>query len=81
MNVAARLLTKSTVVTIIAVAAATVIFALDRWITQDHPTQQDWLETLLIPVVVGFPIALYIFAQSERLHDAYQQLATLNAAT
>ena len=76
-----RILTKAAATTAVAVVAATVVFVIDRAITRDTIGEREWLEILLIPIVVGMPIATYIFAQAEKLMSAYTQLTELNGET
>ena len=76
-----RILIKSAATTAVAVVAALAVFAADRWVTGGSIDKRDWLETLIIPIVVGMPIACYVFFQAEKLRRAYTQLATLNAVT
>lgn len=76
-----RILLRSTATTAVAAVLAVVVFVLDRSITGADISERDWLETILIPIVVGMPIAWYVFTQNEKLSTAYHRLAESNAAT
>lgn len=76
-----RILGKSAATTAVAVIAALVVFVVVRWTTRSAIDDRDWLETLLILIVVGMPISYYIFTQAEKLRTAYVQLAALNGLT
>ena len=76
-----RILFKSILTTAVAAIGALLVFALIRMDGGDPITVRDWWETSLIPVVVGFPIAAYIFRQGEMLRESHERLVVLNAET
>lgn len=74
-----RIVGKASGTTAVAVVAALAVFIIARWITGAPIDERDWLETIFIPIIVGMPIACYVFAQAEKLRSAYVELAELNA--
>lgn len=76
-----RIVGKASGTTAVAVVAALAVFIIARWITGGTIDERDWLETIFIPIIVGMPIACYVFAQAEKLRSAYVELAELNAVT
>lgn len=66
-------------VTAIAVVATYLVFLTTRAVFGIPHTRYDLIECFAIPVVVGFPIAFYVFGQMERLRAAHDTLAALNA--
>jgi diguanylate cyclase (GGDEF)-like protein len=74
-------LMKSLATTLLAVLGALGAFAISRWLTGTPYDSLDLIECIIIPVVVGFPIAFYVFTQSVKLRDAHAQLQALNAET
>jgi diguanylate cyclase (GGDEF)-like protein len=74
-------LVRAVVTTAIAVVASLGAFGVARWATGVPSDLQDLVECIVIPIVVGMPIASYVFAQSDRLKAAFDALAVLNAET
>lgn len=73
--------TKSVATTLLAVVGALCAFAISRQITAAPYDVIDVVETIVIPIVVGFPISWYIFTQSLKLRQAHDQLLAVNAET
>ena len=79
MNQSTRRIALSAGVTsLVAVAAAFAIFSLERLAIGVPFDTLDLIEVIAIPIVVAFPIASFIFFQSEKLKRAYDELARLH---
>ncbi|MFC6490262.1 GGDEF domain-containing protein [Nitratireductor sp. GCM10026969] len=76
---ATSIIARASVVTVVAVAATYAVFLAARGFLGVPYTRLDLVECGLIPVVVGFPIASYVFLQLERLRAARDALSALNA--
>lgn len=73
-----RIIIRAAITTVAAVTASFVIFGLERQIIGVPFDALDVVEVLLIPIAVAFPIASFIFLQSDKLQRAYDQLAKLH---
>lgn len=73
-----RIALRAGITSVIAVVASFAIFGLERLVIGVPIDTLDLIEVLLIPIVVAFPIASFIFWQSERLKRAYDELARLH---
>lgn len=71
-------LARSAAITAIAVIATLVAFVVMRWIGGERIQAEDWIETLIIPVLVGFPISAFVVAQADQLRTANAQLVSLS---
>lgn len=74
-----RIAVRAGVTSTVAVIFSLCVFSLERLIIGVPFDTLDLIEVLLIPVVVAFPISSYIFVQSEKLQQAYDELAKLHA--
>lgn len=73
-----RIFAKSATVTAIAVTAAHAISYAIR-AALDRPADQTSLIMLtVLPIVIGFPIALFVFRQTSKLHRAYTAFMVIN---
>ncbi len=73
-----RILLRAAATSLLAVVAALGVLSVERMVIGVPFTALDLAEILVVPIVVGFPIAAFIFAQSEKLSAAYERLATLH---
>lgn len=73
-----RIALRAGITSLIAVVASFAIFGLERLVIGVPFDTLDLIEVLLIPIVVAFPIASFIFWQSEKLKRAYDELARLH---
>lgn len=74
----ARIAFRAGVTSIVAVVSSLSLFGFERLIIGVPFDTLDLLEVLFIPAVVAFPIASFIFLQSEKLQQAYDELARLH---
>jgi diguanylate cyclase (GGDEF)-like protein len=75
---ARRIVFRASSTTLVAVALTFALFHLERAVIGVPFTALDIIEVTLLPVAVGFPIALFVFWQTERLRQAYAELAALH---
>lgn len=75
-----RVLAKAAGATAVAEVGSIALFLMAQWATGDAIDVQDWLETLLIPLIVAMPIATFVFRQDEKLRRAYEQLLEADRA-
>jgi diguanylate cyclase (GGDEF)-like protein len=73
-----RIAFRASVTTLVAVALTFAFFHVERAVIGVPPTTLDILEVVLLPIAVGFPIALFIFHQTEALRRAYAELGSLH---
>jgi diguanylate cyclase (GGDEF)-like protein len=73
-----RIVSRASVTTLVAVALTFAFFHLERAVIGVPFTALDIIEVILLPIAVGFPIALFIFHQTEKLRRAYAELAVLH---
>lgn len=73
-----RIALRAGITSLIAVVASFAIFGLERLVIGVPFDTLDMIEVLLIPIVVAFPIASFIFWQSEKLKRAYDELDRLH---
>lgn len=73
-----RIGVRAALTTLVAVGASFAIFGFERQIIGVPFDSLDIVEVLLIPIAVAYPIASFIFLQSEKLQRAYDQLAKLH---
>jgi diguanylate cyclase (GGDEF)-like protein len=73
-----RIVFRASVTTLVAVVLTFVLFQLERAVIGVPSTALDIIEVILLPVAVGFPIALFIFCQTAKLQRAYTELASLH---
>ncbi|MEQ1899522.1 MAG: GGDEF domain-containing protein [Devosia sp.] len=73
-------LTRAGLITAVAEIATIAVFVTMRWLGVEAIEPREWIETLIIPLLVGMPIASYVVVQADRLRAANDQMATLNEA-
>lgn len=73
-----RVLTRACATSLVAVAASLAVLSIERFVIGVPLTVLDLTEIMIVPVVVAFPIAAFIFTQSEKLSAAYERLAALH---
>lgn len=74
------LLTKAALITAVAEIATIAVFVLMRWFGAEAIESSEWIETLIIPLLVGMPIATYVVNQADKLRAANHQMTILNEA-
>lgn len=73
-----RILLRAAATSLVAVVAALGVVSVERAVIGVPLTGLDLAEILIVPIVVSFPIAAFIFTQAEKLRAAYEKLAALN---
>ncbi|RWA88253.1 MAG: GGDEF domain-containing protein [Mesorhizobium sp.] len=77
---ARRILGKATVVTIIAIVATFGLSFTARLALKMPIDWLSWVECTFIPILIGMPVASYIFSQAETIQDTCDKLEKSNAA-
>lgn len=80
-NAARRVLTRAVLATVAALLLTLALLYLERQLIGVALTELDLIEGTLLPIAVGLPITIVIFAQAERLRRAYSELAALHGET
>lgn len=73
-----RILARTLCAIVPAVVATFVISFSLRWATGMTIDWLGWVECVTIPIVVGTPIGIYVFAQTEKLQSALERLERTN---
>ncbi|PBB89613.1 hypothetical protein CK215_26600 [Mesorhizobium sp. WSM3864] len=75
-----RILGKAIVVTIIAIVATFALSFTARLALQMPIDWLSWVECTFIPILIGMPVASYIFSQAETIQDTCDKLEKSYAA-
>jgi diguanylate cyclase (GGDEF)-like protein len=73
-----NILFNSAIVTLIAVAASTVLSVAMHWGANIAADWLDWTASLVIPILISVPIAWYVFSGNEDLKTAHARLDRLH---
>lgn len=73
-------LRRAALITATAEIATVLVFVAMRWLGSEAIEPRDWIETLLIPLLVGMPIAIYVVVQADKLRAANKQMLELSQA-
>jgi diguanylate cyclase (GGDEF)-like protein len=73
-----RIVFRASATTVFAVVLTFALFHIERAVIGVPFSTLDMFEVILLPIAVGFPIAVFIFLQTEKLRGAYAELAVLH---